>query len=95
MYMRKAETASEYLERKLSKASRIQGTSDITRLKAEAMEHFSKMTPVERLAEAEFDCQYQRTTDKIGNLYYGGVRIWINREGKIWANRPKGKEYRY
>ena len=94
MYFRKSETASEYIQRKVAKLSRIQGMSDVVNLKAEAIEHFNKMPVNERLDQAEFNCEYQRTTDRIGNLYYGGVRIWINREGRIWANRPKGYEYK-
>ncbi len=95
MYKRKSETIHEYIERKVAKIAKIQDMSDVVRLKQEAIEHFSKLTPQERLSQAEFDCTYLRTTDKIGNLYYGGVRIWINRDGTIWANRPSGKEYRY
>ena len=95
MYMRKSESVGDYLQRKVSRYAQIRDMHDVVNIKAQAVEHFNKMPPVERLSEAEFDCEYLRTTDKIGNLYYSGVRIWINRDGRIWANRPSGKEYRY
>jgi len=93
MNFRKDDTVTTYLERKLAKSKNKDGIyngRDLVNAKAKAVEHFSQMTPEERLEIAEFNCDYLRTTDKIGNLYYGTCRIWIKRDGSIYANRPKG-----
>jgi len=93
--MRKNETVSEYIERKVKSYAKVSDGKSLVAMKRQAIEHFNAMSPEERLTYAEFNCEYERTTDKIGNLYYGQVRIWIDRQGNIYANRPKGKEFRY
>lgn len=67
-------------------------TESITKLKAQAVEHFSKLPISERLELAEWEPNrmYPSLSRNLGNLYYGIVRIWITPDGKIYANKPKG-----
>jgi hypothetical protein len=97
MYMRKNDTISSYLERKFSKAKNKDGIyngKDLANAKQKAYEHFITMTPNERLSYADFEPNSMEPTKipgKLGCLYYGTVRIWIDIDGNIYPKRPNIK----
>lgn len=59
-------------------------------LRQAAIEHYSEMSINDRLAMAEFtpNRMYPTLSAKLGNLYYGTVRIWITPDGTMYANKP-------
>lgn len=67
-------------------------TPTITKLKQEAYEHFIKLSPEERLLKACWNEPYfnLKPSDKYGILFWTGCRIWIDHNGKIYKNKPKG-----
>jgi len=66
-------------------------TKTQTELKRETMAYFETMTPAERLSRACWNEPYFniKPTDKYGNLFGNASRIWIDRAGNIYANKPK------
>ena len=66
-------------------------TINITQAKADGVSYFSEFPVEERLSMAQWtpDRMYRTLSDKLGNLYYGQVRIWITPDGSLYANKPK------
>ena len=65
-------------------------TVDITKLKREAVDYFNTMPKQKRLDIADWipTSMSPSLSSKLGNLYYGIVRIWIIPNGNIFANKP-------
>jgi hypothetical protein len=98
-YWRKNDTVQSYLDRKLSKLNTdgIYNGHDIANAKQKAYEHFLSMPINERLSYASFRPNSIEPTiipDKLGCLYYGNVRIWVDINGNIYPTRPKSKEFK-
>jgi hypothetical protein len=61
--------------------------NDITYLKAEAVRAWTAIPIPERLSTAEFI-----DGDTHGCIYHGIVRIYIDRQGNLTANKPKASK---
>ena len=62
----------------------------ISELKEETFKEYKKLTTAERLAKASWNEPYFniKPTDKYGILYGSQCRIWIDRSGNIFKNKP-------
>uniref|UniRef100_A0A6M3LFK5 Uncharacterized protein n=1 Tax=viral metagenome TaxID=1070528 RepID=A0A6M3LFK5_9ZZZZ len=62
----------------------------VTELKAEAMEYWQTISIENRIKRADWRGDKMNYTDgTIGMLYYGCGCIYIDKQGKLYTNKPK------
>lgn len=62
----------------------------VSQCKQSAFEYYSNLTPADRLADAIWNDPYYnlKPGGKYGNLFMCSARIWIDRAGNIYQNKP-------